>query len=112
MGTKLVLARLRRIALSLSFLLSALMSTNAAAIGLGQPGQIPQIPAFLPMAHTVAKTQPMPIDGTWTISATGKQIRIEGGRAYAVDPWVHLFVLKIQPNMVVIKDIKPTGPGR
>ena len=83
-----------------------------APIALAQPGQIPQIPAFLPMAHTVPKAQPMPIDGTWTISSLGKRIRIEGGRAYAVDPWVHLFVLKIQPSMVVIKDIKPTGPGR
>lgn len=90
------------------FLFSLLLAAGANA----QPAQIPQIPAFLPMAHTVPKAQAMPIDGTWTISSIGKRIRIEGGRAYAVDPWLHLFVLQIQPSMVVIKDIKPTGPGR
>lgn len=41
-----------------------------------------------------------------------KRIRIEGGRAYAVDPWLHLFVLKIEPLMVVSKNWRRTGPGQ
>jgi len=72
------------------------------------PGQIPEIPAFLPMASAVPKTEASPIDGTWTVTSIGKRIRIEGGRAYAVDPWLHMFVLKIQPGMVVIRNIRTT----
>ncbi|MFK7914306.1 MAG: hypothetical protein AB8B93_10365 [Pseudomonadales bacterium] len=69
---------------------------------------IPQIPAFLPMAHTIPAGAKAPIDGEWMISTIGKRIRIEGGRAYALDPWVHLFVLQIKPMMVVISDIAST----
>jgi hypothetical protein len=72
---------------------------------------IPQVPAFLPTVDQVAPTQAMPLDGTWLINTIGKKIRIEAGRAYAVDSWVHLFVLKIDPLMVVIEKITPTGPG-
>ena len=75
-------------------------------------GQLPEIPAFLPMAHTVPASTPMSIDGVWRITSMGKRIRIEGGRAYAIDSWLHLFVLKIQPNMVVIKNIRSAGRGR
>lgn len=73
--------------------------------------QIPQIPAFLPTVDQVAATQSMPLDGTWLINTIRKKIRIEAGRAYAVDGWTHMFVLNIQPGMVVIKNIAPTGPG-
>jgi hypothetical protein len=73
---------------------------------------IPQIPAFLPTVDQVTATQPMPLDGTWLINTIRKKIRIESGRAYAVDDWLHLFTLKIEPGMVVIKDISPTGPGQ
>jgi hypothetical protein len=53
----------------------------------------------------------MPLDGTWLISSLRKKIRIEAGRAFVIDGWTHMFVLNIQPGMVVIKDIVPTGPG-
>lgn len=72
---------------------------------------IPQIPAFLPTVDQVVATQAMPLDGTWLINSIRKKIRIEAGRAYAVDSWLHLFVLKVEPSMVVIKNIMPTGPG-
>jgi len=78
---------------------------------VAQTGQIPQIPAFLPTVDQVAATQVMPLDGTWLITSIGKKIRIEAGRAYAVDGWTHMFVLNIQPGMVVIRNIVPTGPG-
>ncbi len=74
-------------------------------------GQVPQIPAFLPSMVDVPATEPAAIDGEWVISTIKKRIRIEGGRAYAVDSWLHLFVLKIEPLMVVIQDIERTGPG-
>jgi len=76
-----------------------------------QTPAVPEIPAFLPMVDSVPATQAMPLDGTWLINTLRKKIRIEAGRAYAVDDWLHLFVLKIEPGMVVIKDITPTGPG-
>jgi len=73
--------------------------------------QVPQIPAFLPMANTVPATSALPIDGEWMVTSIGKRVRVQTGRAYALDPWVHLFVLQIQPMMVVIKDIRETGSG-
>lgn len=75
-------------------------------------GQIPQIPAFLPSMTDVPATEKLPIDGEWVVDTIRKRIRIEGGRAYAVDSWLHLFVLKVEPLMVVIQDIKRAGPGQ
>jgi hypothetical protein len=95
-------------------LLATLIMLVSSPFSYANPGipEIPQIPAFLPMASSVPQTTQYPIDGEWMINQIGKRIRIERGRAYAVDPWVHLFVLKIQPLMVVIKDIKRTGKGK
>ena len=73
---------------------------------------MPEIPAFLPMAHTVPQGEVTPIDGEWVVTSIGKRIRIQAGRAYALDSWLHLFVLKIQPMMVVLKDIRRTQPGQ
>ncbi len=72
---------------------------------------IPQIGAFLPDKYDVPETESLPIDGVWLISANRKKIRIEKGRAYAVDPWLHLFTLKIQPDMVVLQNFSRVGPG-
>ncbi len=74
--------------------------------------QIPQIPAFLPMMMDVPMTEKLPIDGEWMINDIRKRIRIEGGRAYAVDSWLHLFVLKVEPMMVVSQEWRRTGPGQ
>lgn len=90
---------------------SFLLATYSSAFAGGIPN-IPQIPAFLPTVDNVAATKPMPLDGTWLITSIGKKIRIESGRAYAVDGWLHLFTLKIQPGMVVIKNISPTSAGQ
>lgn len=75
-------------------------------------GQIPQIPAFLPYSTDVAMSERYPIDGEWVVNTIRKRIRIEAGRAYAIDSWLHLFVLKVEPLMVVIQDIQRTGPGQ
>ena len=74
-------------------------------------GEVPEIPAFLPTMEAVPATQPLPVDGTWTVREISKTVRIDRGRVYAVDGWTHLFVLQIQPGMVVIKDFRATGPG-
>ena len=77
----------------------------------GMPA-IPKIPAFLPMMDAVPESDPLPIDGVWRISSLGKKIRIERGRAFAVDSWLHLFVLQVEPDMVVLQNFERTGPGR
>ncbi len=74
-------------------------------------GEVPEIPAFLPTMETVAATQPLPVDGTWRIREIAKTVRIDRGRIYAVDSWTHMFVLQVQPGMVVVKDFQATGPG-
>ena len=90
--------------------LIGIVGLGASAIAQVVP-QVPQIPAFLPMFDSVAPTPPQPLDGTWLITSIRKKVRIEGGRAYAIDGWVHMMVLKIEPGMVVIQDIAPTAPG-
>lgn len=71
-----------------------------------------QIPAFLPERIEVQPGEAQAIDGVWRISSNRKRIRIDRGRAYALDPWVHAFTLKIQPGMVVAKNITSLGNGR
>ena len=89
----------------------AIVCTAALAQQAIASQAIPQIPAFLPYSETVPESAALPIDGIWRISSLGKRIRIEKGRAFALDPWLHLFVLKIERGMVVIKDIARDGSG-
>ncbi len=70
-----------------------------------------QSPAALPMQTDVLAGQPSPIDGVWTISTLDKRIRIEGGRAYALDPWVHAVFWQIQPDMVVLNNVQRLDAG-
>lgn len=100
--------------------LAALAVTGCAgteAIAAGTMGDafaaaagIPQMEAFLPYETQVPPTEPLAIDGDYKISTLGKTVRIDRGRAYAIDPWTHALTLKIRPNMVVQKDIRQTGP--
>ena len=85
-------------------LLTVGSSSQAQIPGIPTIPEIPQIPAFLPMMTDVPSTQPLSIDGEWMINTIKKRIRIDSGRAYAVDSWNPLFVLKIDPMMVVIKE--------
>jgi hypothetical protein len=96
----------------LAWLTGLVLSLMAATGKANTIPEIPQIPAFLPISSSVPMTKKLPIDGEWMISAIRKRIRIEGGRAYALDSWVHMFVLKIEPHMVVMKDIRRTAPGQ
>jgi len=70
-----------------------------------------QSPAALPDKSSVPVSESSPIDGVWTVSTLGKRIRIEGGRAYAVDPWTHALFWQVQPDMVVLKNFRHLEPG-
>ncbi len=69
------------------------------------------IPAFLPKDVDVPPGQAMDIDGVWRVSTINKRIRIDRGRAYAVDTWLHALILRVQPGMVVMKNIQETEYG-
>ena len=52
---------------------------------LAQPiPKVSQIPAFLPVSTTVPRTQPIPVDGAWSISSRGERIRREADRSRVV----------------------------
>jgi hypothetical protein len=70
-----------------------------------------QMPAALPYKEAVPMGEALGIDGDWKISIINKRIRIEGGRAYAIDSWVHALLWRVNPGMVVIRDLKQTEPG-
>jgi len=89
-----------------------LASDNIASL-TGASGEVAGlIEGFLPNKRDVASTDPLPIDGIWKISTINKRIRIREGRAHALDGWTHAFILKVQPDMVVLKNMKRTGPGQ
>lgn len=105
-------------ALAVSALLSMGGCAAGAALAAGPAGEMamaaagmPQMQAFLPNKAAVPATTEMAIDGVWTVSTIGKKIEIDRGRAYAVDPWLHMFSLKVQPGMVVMRNIRQTGEG-
>jgi hypothetical protein len=79
------------------------------SVFLPRPAQA--LDAALPMVHQVPPSQPTAIDGVWRIEGLNKRIRIESGRAYAVDGWLHAFILQVKPGMVVVKDIRPDAVG-
>ncbi len=100
-------------------LLAVLLAGSVAMPALGQDlaetltdmAGVPEIPAFLPDRYSEAATTPLPIDGLWRINTIRKKVRIEAGRVYAVDGWLHLFVLRIKPDMVVMRNVERTGVG-
>lgn len=69
------------------------------------------IDAMLPDRYAVEETEALPIDGIWTISTIKKRVRIEKGRAYALDGWTHALILKVIPDMVIFRDIKREAAG-
>lgn len=93
---------------------ASIFSLSISAVYANPVGtsQVSNIPAFLPMKVTVPVTEKLPIDGEWMINDIYKRIRIEGGRAYAIDSWLHLFVLKVEPMNVVSQDWQRTAPGQ
>lgn len=90
-------------------LLAALAGEATTAVAQQKPEPVP---ALLPDKSTIPPGPPTPIDGVWRIDSLGARVRIEGGRIYAVDPWIHMFVFKVMPGQVVTKDVVRTAPGR
>ncbi len=99
-------------------LMMSLLAASPAATAqdmsetIAEAAGIPNVPAFLPDRYSVPRTEALPIDGLYMVSTIKKKIRIEQGRAYAVDGWLHMFVLKVTPDMVTIQNIRRTGPGQ
>ncbi len=91
--------------------MSGAATAQDIAEALAEAAGVPQMDAFLPDKYSVSETQALPIDGVWTISSIRKKIRIERGRAYAVDPWLHMFTLKVRPDMVVLQNFERTSAG-
>ena len=81
------------------------------AAGAAAQTQLQPLPAMLPDKTTLPPGPPLPIDGMWRLDAVSARVRIEGGRIFALDPWLHLLVWRILPGMVVTKDVARTGPG-
>lgn len=98
--------------------MAGVITLSGCAAGSGPMGEmmasamgIPVVDAFLEDKQMVAMTASQPIDGIWMIDNIQKRVRFEGGRAYAVEGWLHAMSLKIQPNMVVVSDVTQTRPG-
>jgi hypothetical protein len=72
---------------------------------------VPEIGAFLPSVVDVKPSQVLPIDGLWSVSSLDKVVRIDRGRVYAIEGWMHLLLFKIKPGMVVIKGLKEESDG-
>lgn len=89
-------------AVGVSALPAPIVSAEAQAQG---------IPAFLPRIDDVAATEPSVIDGVWVIRELDKRIIIADGRAFAVDQWMHAAVLRIEPEMVVLRNLQQEDLG-
>jgi hypothetical protein len=108
--------RLRGFTTTCVLILALGLSPTAHSQDLGEAiaeaAGIPNIPAFLPDRYTVAKSRALPIDGVYMVSSIRKKIRIEKGRAFALDPWLHMFVLQVSPDMVVMQNFRRVRPGQ
>ncbi|NRA29124.1 MAG: hypothetical protein HRU11_02600 [Parvularculaceae bacterium] len=98
--------------------MAGVITLSGCAAGSGPMGEmmasamgIPVVDAFLEDKQMVPMTASQPIDGIWMIDNIQKRVRFESGRAYAVEGWLHALSLKVQPNMVVVKDVVQTRAG-
>jgi len=65
----------------------------------------------LPSRYEIERGPPLPIDGVWKLSTNGKRLRIEGGRVFAVDSWVHLIISRVYTDQVVMRDLHRMAAG-
>jgi hypothetical protein len=68
--------------------------------------------AALPDRYAVDLAEPLAIDGIWRISTNNKRLRIERGRAFAVDGWNHALLFKVKPDQVTTINLREVEPGR
>lgn len=105
------IARSPALALCLMLLAPTVTQAQDVVEILTKAAGVPNIDALLPDRYSVEKTDPLVIDGIWNISTINKKIHIEQGRAVVIDPWLHLFVLKVKRDMVVLKDFQRIDVG-
>jgi len=67
--------------------------------------------AALPGRYAVDLGAQLPIDGVWRISTNDKRLRIERGRAFAVDGWNHALLFRVSPEQVTMTDMRRERPG-
>jgi len=67
--------------------------------------------AALPGRYAVDLGAALPIDGVWRISTNDKRLRIERGRAFAVDGWNHALLFRVEPEQVTMTDVRREAPG-
>ncbi len=67
--------------------------------------------AALPNRYAIDLGAPLAIDGIWRISTNNKRLRIERGRAFAVDGWNHLLLVRVEPDQVTMVNIRPSEQG-
>lgn len=67
--------------------------------------------AALPNRYAVDLGEPLAIDGVWRLSTNGKRMRIERGRAFAVDGWNFGLVFKVKPEQVTMVNLRESEPG-
>lgn len=85
------------------------------SLGLLMLGCSPALQAWdakLPQLIGVPATQSTAIDGVWRLATNKARIRIEAGRAYALDPWVYLLLWQVKPQMVVMRNFREAAIGR
>lgn len=67
--------------------------------------------AALPNRYAVDIGTPLAIDGVWRISTNDKRLRIERGRAFAVDGWNHALLFRVKPEQVTTINLRQSEPG-
>jgi len=85
-------------------------NANGGEIDSEKPWLI-SLGAALPNRYAIDLGAPLPIDGVWRISTNNKRLRIERGRAFAVDGWNHLLLVRVEPDQVTMTNIRPSDPG-
>ncbi|MEL7188731.1 MAG: hypothetical protein AAGK17_04190 [Pseudomonadota bacterium] len=70
-----------------------------------------QMRAILPTVDQVEPLDRLDIDGEWEIREINERIVIDRGRAFAVDGWVHMMLFQIEPEQVVIRNIRELADG-
>lgn len=70
-----------------------------------------QMRAILPNIDQVEPLGSLPIDGVWEIREIGERIVIDDGHAYAEDGWVHMMMFQIEPEQVVLQNIRELADG-
>lgn len=87
----------------------------AAALAVGNLGTpsvaSAQMRALLPTIDEVEPLEALSIDGVWEIREIRERVVIEDGHAYAEDGWVHMLLFQIEPEQVVLQNIRELADG-